>query len=156
MVARQNAQMQASGAIGFANRGRLGDVMSVELCAILACAAVFASIILVQGVIANRIFKPAELLGARDGLPVDQGKLGRARRAGQNTLEAFAVFIPATLVVELTGQQSLLTAIACVLFVLARIVYVPAYILDPPNVRSLVWFVGFIASIVMLIAALPG
>ncbi|MEO1687888.1 MAG: MAPEG family protein, partial [Pseudomonadota bacterium] len=39
-------------------------------------------------------------------------------------------------------------------FLVARVVYVPLYALGIPYLRSLVWMVGFIATILMLLAAL--
>jgi uncharacterized MAPEG superfamily protein len=131
--------------------------MSMEMHAVLGCSLLVAVLVIIQGVIANRTFNVKDLLGARDGMVFDQGMLGRARRAMANTIEALWMFVPAALIVEMTGQNNTTTAIAAAVFLIARVIYIPAYLFDPPMVRSGVWFAGLLVSLVMIVqAVLPG
>ena len=94
----------------------------------------------------QRLGKPlAELLGV---------KAGRLYRAFNNMFEALALFTIAVLVVTLAGKSSTITQIAAWIFLAARIAYVPAYYFGLAPGRSLIWFVGFLATLTMLIAAL--
>ncbi|MCU0881600.1 MAG: MAPEG family protein [Hyphomonadaceae bacterium] len=131
--------------------------MSMEIYAVLGGSILMVVLVIIQGVIANRQFDPKDLIGARDGLVLDQGLLGRAKRATANTMEALWMFVPAALVIELTGQGNALTAIACGIFLIARVIYIPAYLVDPPMVRSGAWFAGFLATGVLVVQAFwPG
>ncbi len=94
----------------------------------------------------QRLGKPlADLLGV---------KAGRLYRAFNNMFEALALFTIAVLVVTLAGKSSTITQIAAWTFLAARIAYVPAYYFGLAPGRSLIWFVGFLATLTMLIAAL--
>jgi uncharacterized MAPEG superfamily protein len=129
--------------------------MSIELWTVLGCSALVAVLVITQGVLANRIYKPDDLLGARDNLVLDQGMLGRSKRAMANTMEALWMFVPAALVVHITDQGTVTTQIACIIFLISRVIYIPAYLLNPPLLRSGVWFAGLIATLVMIVQAIP-
>jgi MAPEG family. len=57
-------------------------------------------------------------------------------------------------VVSLSGQSSGVTAAAGWVYLGARVVYIPAYLLGWAPWRSAIWFVGWLATYTMLIAAL--
>lgn len=82
------------------------------------------------------------------------GMAGRARRALNNHFEGLILFAIATFVITYTDQASGITAICAILYLIARIAYVPAYLYGWTPWRSLVWAVGFCATVIMLLAAL--
>ena len=93
-------------------------------------------------------------LSSRDEARRLTGLAGRLQRALQNGTEALVFFAPAALIVAVTGQSTGVTA-ACAWAVLgARILYLPAYGLGLVPGRSLVWAVGFLATLALYIAAL--
>ncbi len=78
----------------------------------------------------------------------------RFERALQNHFEALTLFTPAVLVVTLADQSSTVTATCAWIYLAARTLYIPAYAYGWVPGRSIIWGVGFFATIIMLIAAL--
>ncbi|MGN7870265.1 MAPEG family protein [Paracoccus haematequi] len=105
-------------------------------------------------VAANMQVGPKVAMGPRDETPKLTGTAGRLQRALANHFEGLVLFTLAVVVVTLGGQASGLTAACAWIYLLARILYVPAYILGWMPWRSVIWGVGFAATMVMIIAAL--
>ncbi|MCA2012705.1 MAPEG family protein [Cereibacter sphaeroides] len=82
------------------------------------------------------------------------GLAGRAQRAMNNHFEGLILFIAASLVVVAGDQSTGVTQAAAWTYLGARVLYVPAYLLGWTPWRSAIWFVGFLATMLMLIAAL--
>ncbi|MBN8293222.1 MAPEG family protein [Rhodobacter sp. NTK016B] len=82
------------------------------------------------------------------------GLAGRAHRAMNNHFEGLILFTIAVLVVTQGGQSTGVTQGAAWTYLGARVLYVPAYLFGWVPWRSAIWFVGFLATILMLIAAL--
>ncbi len=113
---------------------------------------------------------PANLeLGAgKTASPRDRDRLGggledqlstrtaRLYRALNNHFEALILFTIAVVVVELSGANSALTAACAWAYLGARVLYIPAYAFGWAPWRSLIWFVGFLATIAMVVIALLG
>ena len=78
----------------------------------------------------------------------------RAVAAHLNGFEAFPPFAAAVLVAVLAGGDPLWTARLAVLFVAARVVYVALYILDLSTLRSVVWSLGFGATVALFVLPL--
>lgn len=76
----------------------------------------------------------------------------RAQRAHHNAVENIAVFAPLTLLVVLTGNASDLTALAAIIFFVARLGYFVAYALAIPVVRVVLFLVGWAATMVQALA----
>ncbi|MFN4102643.1 MAG: MAPEG family protein, partial [Pararhodobacter sp.] len=94
----------------------------------------------------QRLGKPlAEMLGV---------KSGRLYRAFNNMFEALILFTIAALVITLTGQSTIVTQSAAWIFLAARIAYIPAYYFGLAPGRSVIWIIGFLATLTLLIAAL--
>ncbi|MHA7880493.1 MAG: MAPEG family protein [Saccharospirillum sp.] len=83
-----------------------------------------------------------------------EGAGARAIAAHQNTLEAFPLFAAGVLVAQMFAPEHLLTQSLAVLFILSRVVYIWLYVRDFSTVRSLVWSVGYLASLALLLAPL--
>ena len=82
------------------------------------------------------------------------GKAGRAQRALNNHFEGLILFTAAVVVVTMSDQSTATTATCAYIYLGARLLYLPAYLLGWSPWRSLIWFVGFIATALMLISAL--
>ena len=81
-------------------------------------------------------------------------RTGRLIRAMNNHFEALAFFTIAVVVVSLSGQSSGFTALCAWTYLLARVLYIPAYVYGWVPWRSVIWAVGFSASVFMMVAAL--
>lgn len=79
---------------------------------------------------------------------------GRLQRAMNNHFEGLILFTLAVVVVTLGNQSSTVTQYCAYAYLAARILYVPAYYFGWRPWRSAIWAVGFIATIVMILAAL--
>ena len=82
------------------------------------------------------------------------GRAGRMQRCVANTFEALILFAIAALVTVYSDQTGQISVLCSAAFVLARVLYLPAYLYGWTPGRSLIWFVGFIATVVMLVGAL--
>lgn len=82
------------------------------------------------------------------------GKAGRAQRALNNHFESLTLFTPAVLVITLADASTGFTAGCAWVYLGARILYLPAYLLGWAPGRSLIWFAGFLATMALLLAAL--
>ena len=78
----------------------------------------------------------------------------RLQRALNNHFEGLILFTLAVVVVSLGQQSSGLTQTCGWVYLAARILYVPAYAFGLSPLRSVIWAVGFVATITMIIAAL--
>ncbi|WP_425040773.1 MAPEG family protein [Primorskyibacter sp. S187A] len=107
---------------------------------------------------------PANLeLGTKITLaPRDTGPLmeqvsprtARLARAMNNHFEGLILFAIACLVITFSDQGDKYTAACAAIYVLARVLYIPAYAFGWAPWRSLIWMVGFGATTAMLVMAL--
>jgi uncharacterized MAPEG superfamily protein len=81
-------------------------------------------------------------------------RTGRLFRALNNHFEGLILFTLAVVVVTLSGQSSGFTAACAWVYLVARVLYVPAYAFGLVPWRSLIWMVGFAATTLMLLSAL--
>jgi uncharacterized MAPEG superfamily protein len=98
--------------------------------------------------------------------PRDPGRLGkplieqvsprtsRLIRALNNHFEGLILFTLAVIVVTLGNQSTQVTQYAAYTYLIARVFYVPAYAFGLVPWRSLIWFVGFLATLTMIVASL--
>ena len=78
----------------------------------------------------------------------------RLQRAMNNHFEGLILFTIAVLVVTLSNQSTPITQTAAYTYLAARVLYIPAYAFGWNPWRSAIWFVGFLATLTMLIAAM--
>jgi len=90
----------------------------------------------------------------RDTQPKFSPLTGRLRRAVDNHFEGLILFTIAVLLVTVTDTDSLVTAVCAWLYLLARLLYIPAYALGWSPWRSAIWAVGFLATMVMIVTSL--
>lgn len=81
-------------------------------------------------------------------------RTGRLQRAMNNHFEALILFTIAVIVVTLGDRASGFTATCAWAYLAARAAYVPAYWLGLRPWRSVIWAVGFFATVLMILAAL--
>ena len=89
------------------------------------------------------------IVGNRDDLPKMSVLAGRLDRAKNNMLEALPIFLALALLALVKGGDISGVTKAASIFLVARVVYVPAYVSGVPLLRSLVWLAG-IASLVAM------
>lgn len=128
--------------------------MTPELTA-LSLAALLQSVqIGLAGWFMNRDAGVDYNISPRDTQPEFSVLTGRLRRAVNNHFEALAFFTIAVVVVTLSGAASGLTAACGWIYLAARVLYVPAYAFGWAPWRSVIFGVGFTATLVMILAAL--
>ena len=94
-------------------------------------------------------------MGARDeALPPPEPLVGRLARAQANFLETFPVMIAAVLIVHAAGLTNGWTAWGAILWLGARVVYLPVYALGIPGLRSAVFLVSILGIALVLSPAL--
>ena len=103
---------------------------------------------------ANQQVNRRVALGPRDEPVTLTGTAGRFKRAMENHFEGLILFTIACLVVTLGDQSTTTTQTCAWIYLGARIAYVPAYALGLSPWRSVIWFIGLLATTSMLIAAL--
>ncbi len=94
------------------------------------------------------------LLSSRDEHRTLTGITGRLDRALVNSITAMALFAPAVLILKVTDGFGAGTLTAAQAFLVARVLYVPAYGLGLTGIRTALWLVGFAATVVLYIIAL--
>lgn len=98
-------------------------------------------------------FRPMLIMGNRDHPPEPSVLAARLDRAKNNMLESLAMFLPLALLVLVRDGDSTLATHAALVFLLARIAYVPVYAMGIPVLRSLIWLTG-IASLAVMASTL--
>lgn len=109
---------------------------------------------------ANLELGPRRTLGPRDDAGAMMADLSpraaRLYRALDNHFEGLILFTLAVVVVTLGGAASGFTAACAWVYLAARLAYVPAYAFGLTPWRSVIWLVGFVATALMILAALLG
>jgi uncharacterized MAPEG superfamily protein len=130
--------------------------MTPELTALTLAALLQAVQFLLYAIPANRELGPGYTMSARDREPSKQlsPKTARLGRALSNHFEGLILFTIAVVTVTLSGQSTPFTAACAFTYLGARVAYIPAYYFGLTPWRSLIWAVGFAATLLMLLAAL--
>lgn len=99
---------------------------------------------------------PKYTAGNRDEQKTATGVPGRLVRALDNHFESLILFTIAALVITLADASTPFTRACAWAYLGARVLYVPAYASGVFLIRSLIWTVGFVATVAMLLAVLVG
>ena len=125
---------------------------------ILFCAIALGIVQLLLAVLASvsgRGMKWA--FGPRDeGWPALGHIGGRLERAYKNFLETFPFFAAAVLMAHALNMQTATSALGAQIYIWARLIYVPAYVINIPFTRTLVWLASFIGILLVMSAIWPG
>jgi uncharacterized MAPEG superfamily protein len=129
--------------------------MTPELTVLILAALVQVVTFVVYAIPANLELGSGYTMSARDREPTRQmsDRTARLGRATNNMFEALILFGIASLVLQTTDQSTSYTALLAWVFLAARIAYVPAYAYGLRPGRTIIWAVGFGATVLMLIAA---
>ncbi|WP_370402372.1 MAPEG family protein [Sulfitobacter sp. JB4-11] len=127
------------------------ELTALTLAALLQCLQFVA-----YAIPANRDLGPVYTMSARDREPSRDMAQTTARlgRAYDNHIEWLLLFAIAVLVTQLSNQNTQFTATCGWIYLGARILYIPAYAYGLKPWRSLIWAVGFLATALLLVAAL--
>lgn len=88
-------------------------------------------------------------MGNRDEEPEMPVWVHRARRAIANHKENFPFFLTAVVVVHLAGKADRLSAIAAIVYVVARILHGALYTAGITKIRSAAYLAGLVATFVI-------
>lgn len=130
--------------------------MSAELTVLTLAALLQGLQFVLYAVPANRELGPGYTMSARDREPsrAMSDRTARLGRAMNNHFEGLILFGIAVGVVQMSAQNTAFTAACAWVYLIARLLYVPAYALGLRPHRSFIWIVGFAATMLMLLAAL--
>lgn len=92
--------------------------------------------------------------GPRDTPKEIKGIAGRIFRAHGNHFEALILFSIAVMIVTLGEASTTVTRTCAWIYLLSRILYIPAYASGVFLLRSVIWAVGFLATLTMIVVAL--
>ena len=128
-----------------------------KLLSLVVCMATVTWLLLVvASLIRARAWSPKGLLlafGNRDNLPEPSPLAGRAERAARNTLENFIIFSALALVAQAAGATDTRVVLGAQVFLWARLVYIPVYLVGIAFVRTAVWAVS-IAGLGLMLAGM--
>jgi uncharacterized MAPEG superfamily protein len=130
--------------------------MTPELTALTLAALLQALQFLLYAIPANRELGPGYTMSARDREPSKplSEKTARLGRALTNHFEGLILFTIACVTITLADKSTAFTAACAYAYLAARVLYIPAYYYGLRPGRSLIWAVGFLATLLMLLAAL--
>ncbi|RIA56379.1 MAPEG family protein [Dichotomicrobium thermohalophilum] len=129
----------------------MGGDLTIELTVLVLAVLLAYAQLTIYAIYANRDYGPDYTMSPRDSAPARPASVmtGRLRRAYENHLESLPWFAIAVLVAQVSGTTSWITAAASLIYLAARIVYIPCYALGW-RLRSLVWSVAALAILVIL------
>jgi uncharacterized MAPEG superfamily protein len=90
----------------------------------------------------------------RESMAKYEGRQARAVAAHSNSFEAFPLFAAAILMAAQTGTDPQTINALAIGFIVARIIYIFAYITDRPLLRSIVWSIGLVLVLAIGILAI--
>ncbi|MDA7966110.1 MAPEG family protein [Ruegeria sp.] len=135
--------------------------MTPELTALTLAALLQVVQFALMAIPANLELGPGKTMSARDrarlgGSLEDQLSEGTARlyRAMNNHFEGLILFAIACIAVTLADKTGPVTTACAWIYLGARILYIPAYYYGLRPWRSVIWFTGFLATTLMLLAVL--
>ena len=94
-------------------------------------------------------------MGARDGKTQNLNPLTeRLLRAQSNFFETFPLFASAVLIVAVSHTYSTYSYWGSLIYLIARIIYLPIYALGIPVVRTIIWLFSIAGLLLVLIPSL--
>jgi uncharacterized MAPEG superfamily protein len=121
---------------------------SIELVCLELSVLLFVAHVVCQAVLAQGEFGQPFLFSPRDNPPEPTGvAIGRATRALANFVENYGAFIAVDLALIVTGHTG---GWGAIVWIAARIVYLPLYLIGIPVVRTLCWAISIVGLLMML------
>ncbi|MBI1205193.1 MAG: MAPEG family protein [Rhodopseudomonas sp.] len=72
--------------------------------------------------------------------------------AHTNAVENLMIFAPLVIILDIQGHSTMSTVIACAVYFWSRLAHVIVYVLGIPVLRTLCFFVGFLAQAALVLA----
>jgi len=121
----------------------MSELLCLELSVVLWFVYLFTQILTTRAE-----FGDAWLFTPRDDLPAAKGPAcGRAKRALDNYIENFVPFVAVDLALIATQHTG---GYGAAVWVIARLIYLPAYVLGWIYVRTALWGISLIGLLMML------
>ncbi len=125
----------------------MSELTCLELSVLLWVAHV-----LTQSVTARAEFGLAYSFSPRDAQPTPNGLVwGRATRALHNYVENLGPFVAMALALIATRHAGGLGAVGATIWIVARILYLPIYVMGVNYVRTVLWGIAVIGLLMMLV-----
>lgn len=128
--------------------------MTSELDILAIYGLLVALTVVLQATGAFRQLGMGYLLSSRDEGRTVEGMAARMERALTNSITAMVLFAPAILILQAKGAFADNSLLAAQAFLVARVVYLPAYAFRITGVRTLAWTVGFFATVALYLIAI--
>ena len=129
--------------------------MTTELTILAAYGLIVIAMLFVQIALVIQRMGIMFVASPRDDAPKVGGVAGRAVRTVDNSIAAMALFAPAVLALYVQGAGTPGTEIAAIVFLVARILFIPVYLSGVYFVRGPVWMTGLIATGYLYTMAIP-
>jgi uncharacterized MAPEG superfamily protein len=125
--------------------------LPIELTLAAWSVLLFLVHVVLQGQLATRDRGLAWNAGPRDGEPPPLSPVAsRAERALANFSQSWPAFVVAALAVVVAGRTGAWSQVGAWLWFLARIAYLPLYVLGVPYIRTLAWGAALLGILLML------
>ena len=130
--------------------------MTPELIALALAGLLQVAQLMILSIPANMELSSRWTAGTRDTPPPNELSTftARLKRAFENHFEGLILFTLAVVVVTQGGQSTAVTQTAAWGYLVARILYIPAYAFGWRPWRSAIWGIGFFATVTMIVASL--
>ena len=123
--------------------------MTTELTALMGMVAIFFATIGLQGATTPIVHGFGWALGARDDEKARSVLQGRLKRVISNSSESLLMFMPVVLIAHLLEISTPLTQSAAMAYLVARAAYLVVYVAGIPVIRTLIWAVGLVATVII-------
>jgi uncharacterized MAPEG superfamily protein len=125
----------------------MSELLCLELSVVLWIVFLFTQILTTRAE-----FGDAYLFTPRDDAPAPKGPAcGRAKRALANYLENYAPFIAADVALIVSQHTGGVGALGATVWIIARLLYLPAYVLGWIYLRTALWAISLIGLLMMLV-----
>jgi len=128
----------------------MATIMTGDLWALAAAMLLAVVQLTLSSVLTLRQLGGIWVAGSRDEPRETTGVSGRFVRAHRNLLEIFPQFLAALFLVHAANAAGSLSTIGAWMFVIARLLYVPAYAFAPPGVRPICWLAAQIGIFIIV------
>ena len=123
--------------------------MTFELTLLVWSTLLFWLYIFVQAGFYQKQYGAEFAATGRDNAVAPDARTGRAQRALRNLIETYPVFIVLVVATALGDRSDALTQWGGLIYLVARVAYLPLYLSGIKNLRSLAWIVSFIGLLMM-------
>ena len=125
--------------------------MSIELTLLIWSAALAAAYVIVQSTVYRLDYGIQHAATPRDNEREPNKWTARGNKALRNFLETYGIFIALAIATEIAGRSDALTQWGSQIWFWMRVLYLPAYFIEVPFLRSSIWFISAIGLVVLFV-----